>query len=82
MKLSRRTALQLIGGTAITMPYVRRAKAQEEARRYAARKKREDREAEQRMTTLNQQLQDMIRQGREALGTTVEVDYMDEDEGW
>jgi putrescine transport system substrate-binding protein len=31
MKLSRRTALQLIGGTAIAMPYVRRAKAQEEA---------------------------------------------------
>ena len=31
MKLTRRTALHLIGGTAIAMPYVRRAKAEEEA---------------------------------------------------
>lgn len=40
-----------------------------------ARRKRQEREADARMNDFNARLQEMIRQGREALGTTVEVDH-------
>ncbi|KAK2600021.1 hypothetical protein QQS21_005255 [Conoideocrella luteorostrata] len=51
-----------------------------EARQLAARRQREERDTDVRMATFNKQLQDMIRQGKEALRTTIEVDG--EDGGW
>ena len=45
-----------------------------EAKQLAARRHREERDADVRISAFNKQLQDMIRQGKEALGTTVEVD--------
>jgi hypothetical protein len=40
----------------------------------------EERDADVRMAAFNKQLQDMIRQGKEALGSTIEVDVPDA--GW
>ncbi|KAL6883000.1 hypothetical protein HDV57DRAFT_469049 [Trichoderma longibrachiatum] len=45
-----------------------------EARQLAARRQMEEDDTDKRMAAFNKQLQDMIRQGRAALGTTVEVD--------
>ncbi|KOS20446.1 hypothetical protein ESCO_005380 [Escovopsis weberi] len=50
-----------------------------EARQLATQRKLEEREADVRMSAFNKRLQDMIRQGQEALGTTVEVDMMEEE---
>lgn len=47
--------------------------------RYAAKKRRQEREEDASIRRLNQQLQAMIREGKEALGTTVEVDDLDMD---
>jgi len=57
----------------------RSAEAREQAMRYAARRKKEEREHEERMGLMNYQLLDLIQQGRAALGSTVEVEY---DEEW
>lgn len=51
-----------------------------EAKQLAARRHREERDTDVRIAAFNKQLQDMIRQGKEALGTTIEVDG--EDGGW
>ncbi|CAM1503105.1 Fc.00g078810.m01.CDS01 [Cosmosporella sp. VM-42] len=51
-----------------------------EAKRLAARRNKDEREADVRMSALNKQLQDMIRQGKEALGTTFEVEGNWDDE--
>ncbi|KAK1242832.1 hypothetical protein MKX08_005644 [Trichoderma sp. CBMAI-0020] len=51
-----------------------------EARRLTSRRQMEERNADARMAAFNKQLQDMIRQGREALGSTIEVDIGDA--GW
>ncbi|PHH86499.1 hypothetical protein CDD83_10132 [Cordyceps sp. RAO-2017] len=48
--------------------------------RLAARRKMEERDADVRIEAFNKRLQDMIRQGKEALGTTVEVNGGDG--GW
>lgn len=45
-----------------------------EAKRLAGRRRMEERNADARMAAFNKQLQDMIRQGREALGSTIDVD--------
>jgi hypothetical protein len=45
-----------------------------EAKHLAARRHREERDTDVRIAAFNKQLQDMIRQGKEALGTTIEVD--------
>lgn len=45
-----------------------------EARKLAARRKRDDDDTDYRIEAFNKQLQDMIRQGKEALGTTIEVE--------
>lgn len=45
-----------------------------EARHLASRRQLEDRDADMRMSAFNKRLQDMIRQGKEALGTTIEID--------
>ena len=49
-----------------------------EAQKYAARIKREELEADESIRRFNAQLQAMIREGKEALGTRVEVDEVDE----
>ncbi|KAF4447279.1 hypothetical protein F53441_9166 [Fusarium austroafricanum] len=51
-----------------------------EAKHLAARRKMEERDADVRINAFNKQLQDMIRQGREALGTTIEVEGNWDDE--
>ncbi|KAK2759541.1 hypothetical protein FQN54_003020 [Arachnomyces sp. PD_36] len=48
-----------------------------EAQRYAAKMRRREREEEASMRRLNQQMQAMIKEGREALGTKIEVDEME-----
>ncbi|KAM3513415.1 hypothetical protein MY11210_002895 [Beauveria gryllotalpidicola] len=45
-----------------------------EAKHLAARRKMEERDADVRISAFNKRLQDMIRQGKEALGTTIEID--------
>lgn len=47
--------------------------------RYAAQLRRKEREEDASIRRLNKQLQAMIREGKEALGTTVEVDDVDMD---
>jgi hypothetical protein len=49
-----------------------------EAQKYAARIKREEQEADESIRRFNAQLQAMIREGKEALGTRIEVDEVDE----
>jgi hypothetical protein len=49
-----------------------------EAQKYAARVKREEQEADESIRRFNAQLQAMIREGKEALGTRIEVDEVDE----
>jgi hypothetical protein len=51
-----------------------------EAKRWAAVKRKEDREADQSIRRLDAQLKAMIREGKEALGTRIEVE-IDEDVG-
>ncbi|KAK7418898.1 hypothetical protein QQX98_003601 [Neonectria punicea] len=51
-----------------------------EAKHLAARRKMEERDADVRIAAFNKQLQDMIRQGKEALGTTIEVEGTWEDD--
>lgn len=53
-----------------------------EARKLAARREREERDADMQMAALNARLQDMIREGREALGTSFEVEGDGEGDGW
>lgn len=45
-----------------------------EAKQLATKKMLADREADVKMEVFNMRLMDMIRQGKEALGTTVEVE--------
>jgi hypothetical protein len=55
--------------------------AAREASRWAALKKKEEREADQSLRRLDAQLKAMIREGKEALGTKIEVEIAaDEDE--
>lgn len=49
--------------------------AAREAQKWAAVKKREEREADESIRRLDRQLKAMIREGKEALGTKVEVDF-------
>jgi hypothetical protein len=48
------------------------------ARSLAARRMKEEMEADSRISDFNARLRDMIRQGKEALGTTYEVESDDE----
>jgi hypothetical protein len=47
--------------------------------RYAAQIRRREREEDASIKRLNRQLQAMIREGKQALGATVEVDDLDMD---
>lgn len=51
-----------------------------QARKLAARRTQEERQTDSRINDFNSRLQEMIRQGKEALGTTIEVD-LDADDG-
>ncbi|PGH03706.1 hypothetical protein AJ79_07288 [Helicocarpus griseus UAMH5409] len=53
-----------------------------EAQRYAARAKRREREEDASIRRLNQQLKAMIKEGREALGTTIEIEDGMDMEDW
>jgi len=53
--------------------------AAKEAQRWVAQKKKEEREADESMRRLERQLKAMIREGKEALGTRVEVEMDYED---
>lgn len=46
----------------------------DEAKRLAAKRRREEKDADLRMNDFNARLQAMIRQGKEALGTQIEVE--------
>ena len=50
-----------------------------EAKKLAAKRHRQEKKHDVQMDDFNQRLQDMIRQGKEALGTRIDVD---EDEAW
>ncbi|RDL38896.1 uncharacterized protein BP5553_03236 [Venustampulla echinocandica] len=52
--------------------------AAKEAQRWAALKKKEEREADESIRRLDRQLKAMIREGKEALGTRIEVDMEDD----
>jgi hypothetical protein len=52
--------------------------AAREAQRWAALKKKEEREADQSLRRLDAQLKAMIREGKEALGTRIEVEIDDD----
>ncbi|RYO99949.1 hypothetical protein DL764_006658 [Monosporascus ibericus] len=52
-----------------------------EAKRLAARRLQAERETDLRINDFNARLREMIRQGREALGTSVEVDLLDGEDG-
>ncbi|KAJ5407833.1 hypothetical protein N7509_001716 [Penicillium cosmopolitanum] len=65
--------------TAIPSPRSQNGPGSAEMQKYAARMRRKEREEDASIQRLNKQLQDMIRQGKEALGTTVEVDDLDMD---
>ena len=61
-----------MGQSAIESP------AAKEAKRWAALKKKEDREADESIRRLDAQLKAMIREGKEALGTKIEVELEDD----
>lgn len=52
--------------------------AAKEAARWAALKKKEEREQDESLRRLDRQLKDLIREGKEALGTRVEVEVEDD----
>lgn len=68
-----------IRSSAIPSPRSQNGPGSAEMQKYAARMRRKEREEDASIQRLNKQLQDMIRQGKEALGTTVEVDDLDMD---
>ncbi|KAJ5599209.1 hypothetical protein N7450_000276 [Penicillium hetheringtonii] len=65
--------------TGLPSPRSQNGPGSAEMQKYAARIRRKEREEDASIQRLNKQLQDMIRQGKEALGTTVEVDDLDMD---
>ncbi|KAJ5232421.1 hypothetical protein N7468_005377 [Penicillium chermesinum] len=60
-------------------PRARDGPGSADMQRYAAKMRRKEREEDASIQRLNKQLQAMIREGREALGTTVEVDDVEMD---
>lgn len=66
-------------GLGLPSPRSREGPGSAEAQRQAARLRRREREEDASLQRLNKQLQAMIREGKEALGTTVEVDDFEMD---
>ncbi|KAJ5666776.1 hypothetical protein N7462_011185 [Penicillium macrosclerotiorum] len=65
--------------SALPSPRAREGPASADMQRYAAQMRRKEREEDASIKRLNRQLQAMIREGKEALGTTVDVDDLDMD---
>ncbi|KAJ5112602.1 hypothetical protein N7532_000647 [Penicillium argentinense] len=65
--------------TALPSPRSQNGPGSAEMQKYAARMRRKEREEDASIQRLNKQLQAMIREGKQALGTTVEVDDLDMD---
>lgn len=65
--------------TALPSPRSQNGPGSAEMQKHAARMRRKEREEDASIQRLNKQLQAMIREGKEALGTTVEVDDVDMD---
>lgn len=63
----------------LPLPRSRDGPASADMQRYAAQMRRKEREEDASIKRLNRQLQAMIREGKEALGATVEVDDLDMD---
>lgn len=76
--ISSNSALTASPSTANTA--AAKAAAAAQAKKWAAKKKREDAETDLSMRRLNAQLKAMIREGKEALGTRVEIEMCDPDE--
>ncbi|KAF4123055.1 hypothetical protein GMORB2_6603 [Geosmithia morbida] len=72
-----RVGKEVGGGEAKSSP-----RLDEEVRKLAARRRREAQNADVRMNAFSKTIQDMIRQGQEALATTVEVQGDDGDGKW
>ena len=53
-----------------------------ETQRYVAQMRRMEREEDASLRRLNRQLQTMIREGKQALGTQVELDDLDMDQDY
>lgn len=66
-----------IGGGSMAQPKVE-SPAAKEAKRWVALKKKEEREADESIRRLDAQLKAMIREGKEALGTKIEVEMEDD----
>lgn len=64
---------------ALPSPRTRDSPVSAEVQRHAAKMRRKEREEDASIQRLNKQLQDMIREGKAALGTTVEVNDVDMD---
>ena len=64
-------------GQGLPSPRLRDGPASADMQRQAAKMRRKEREEDASIQRLNKQLQAMIREGKEALGTTVEVDDFD-----
>lgn len=68
-------------GSAVLSPLthgITESPAAKEAKRWAAMKRKEDREADESIRRLDAQLKAMIREGKEALGTKIEVSIEDD----
>jgi len=66
------------GGGVMSQPTALESPAAKEAKRWAALKKKEEREADESIRRLDAQLKAMIREGKEALGTRIEVEIEDD----
>ncbi|KAJ5205319.1 hypothetical protein N7472_001767 [Penicillium cf. griseofulvum] len=82
-RLTKRVAYSSAGphsptkGQGLPSPRLRDAPASADIQRQAAKMRRKEREEDASIQRLNKQLQAMIREGKEALGTTVVVDDVD-----
>ncbi|KAG0160638.1 hypothetical protein PDIDSM_8168 [Penicillium digitatum] len=79
-RLAKRVAHSSVGSHSqggLPPPSVRDTPASADMQRQAAKMRRKEREEDASIQRLNMQLQAMIREGKEALGTTVVVDDMD-----
>jgi hypothetical protein len=79
---SRQYTRESYGGPVLESPVKKGSPLSPDAQKFAARIRREEREADESMRKLNSQLAALIREGKEALQSTVEVvnseDMMDE----
>ncbi|KAL2061504.1 hypothetical protein VTL71DRAFT_6881 [Oculimacula yallundae] len=78
-KIPRATGSPLRSSYGASSSQTQESPAAKEAKRWATLKKREEREQDESIRRLDAQLKAMIREGKEALGTKIEVDIEDDD---